>query len=585
MNAERLFMHYEKIADAPDAIARLRSFILDLAVRGKLVPQDSNDEPASKLVKRIHSERAHLMKSGSNRKLPEPERFDSAEQPFGLPNNWEWVRLGDILTKLTDGTHHSPPNGNRGEFKYITAKNIKVAGISLENLTYVSRDVHAEIFARCNPEKGDILYIKDGATTGIVTINNLDEPFSMLSSVALLKLPKCLFNRLVVIFLRSPFFYNQMRGFMKGAAITRVTLKRMAPAIVPLPPLAEQHRIVAKVDELMALCDQLEAARTAKEMTRNRLAAASLARINKPDPETFADDARFALDVLPALTARPDQIKQLRQTILDLAVRGKLVPQDPNDQSALVWLENAISNQRAEHHTKRKTKVSPDMPTVVNAGYSLPVTWAWAPLRSLITLMDAGWSPQCADHPRSNSDTWGVLKTTAVQALAFDCRQHKELPNKLQPRPECETQVGDILVTRAGPKNRVGVACVVDNTEPRLMISDKLIRFRLLHGLSPRFFAITLNAGATNVAIEDAKSGMAVMQMNISQDKLRAVPVPLPPLAEQHRIVAKVDELLALCDQLEAILSTASDTRRQLLDALLDETLIPAELENKAAAE
>ena len=109
----------------------------------------------------------------------------------------------------------------------------------------------------------------------------------------------------------------------------------IAIAVFALPPLAEQHRIVAKVDELMALCDRLEAARAEREATRDRLAAASLARLNAPDPDdTFRDHARFALDALPALTTRPDQIKQLRQTILNLAVRGKLVPQDPNDEPA-----------------------------------------------------------------------------------------------------------------------------------------------------------------------------------------------------------------------------------------------------------
>ena len=198
--------------------------------------------------------------------------------------------------------------------------------------------------------------------------------------------------------------------------------------------------------------------------------------------------------------------------------------------------------------------------------------------------MDAGWSPQCENHPRSDPDRWGVLKTTAVQTLAFDFMQHKELPAKFEPRPQHEAQVGDILVTRAGPKNRVGVSCVVDRTEPRLMISDKLIRFRLMGSLSPRFFALTLSTGITNAAIENAKSGMAVMQMNISQDKLRAVPVPLPPLAEQQRIVAKVDELMALCDRLEADLITAAGTRRRLLDALLAEALAPDEERELEAA-
>ncbi|TKD21869.1 MAG: restriction endonuclease subunit S, partial [Mesorhizobium sp.] len=114
---------------------------------------------------------------------------------------------------------------------------------------------------------------------------------------------------------------------------------------------------------------------------------------------------------------------------------------------------------------------------------------------------------------------------------------------------------------------------------------DKLIRFRLIDGLSPRFFALTLNAGVTNAAIEDAKSGMAVMQMNISQDKLRAVPVPLPPIAEQHRIIAKVDALMSLCDRLEASLTATAATRRRLLDALLAEALEPVEYRKREAAE
>jgi type I restriction enzyme, S subunit len=125
-------------------------------------------------------------------------------------------------------------------------------------------------------------------------------------------------------------------------------LKRMGPALIPLPPLAEQHRIVAKVDELMDLCDRLEAAQATREVVRDRLAAASLARLNAPDPDTFQADARFALATLPALTTRPDQIKALRQTILNLAVRGKLVPQDLNDEPASVLLRRVAEGDWAQ---------------------------------------------------------------------------------------------------------------------------------------------------------------------------------------------------------------------------------------------
>ena len=188
----------------------------------------------------------------------------------------------------------------------------------------------------------------------------------------------------------------------------------------------------------------------------------------------------------------------------------------------------------------------------IEASYELPPTWRWERLGNLINLMDAGWSPQCENHPRRDPEMWGVLKTTAVQTLAFDSAQHKELPAKFDPRLNYEARVGDILITRAGPKNRVGISCVVNVVEPRLMISDKSIRFHLLLDLKPDFFALALNAGYSNQCIEDAKSGMAVMQMNISQDKLKLIPVPVAPVEEQRRIVAKVDVLMALCDQLEA---------------------------------
>ena len=248
-----------------------------------------------------------------------------------MPENWTWARLADLVTKLTDGTHHSPPNGPDGECVYISAKNIKPEGVRLDDVTYVSAAVHDEIYARCNPEKGDILYVKDGATTGVATINNIVEPFSMLSSVALLKLPSCIDGRLLLAFLRSPFFYNQMRGYMKGSALPRVTLNRMAPALVPVPPLAEQRRIVAKVDELMALCDELEHAQAEREQRRARLAAASLRALDTADAVDRRDRVPLGLRGLSRSLGTPDLCDAAREAIRALAVRGRLVAPDPSD--------------------------------------------------------------------------------------------------------------------------------------------------------------------------------------------------------------------------------------------------------------
>ena len=450
MSPDLLFHHFHRLADAPDAITRLRRFILDLAVRGKLVEQDPRDEPASELLKRIEAEKERLVKAGDMRRQAEVPQVAEAELPFEIPASWYWVRLVDVLTKLTDGTHHSPTNLADGAFKYITAKNIKPEGVSLAEVSYVTAKVHHEIYARCNPEKGDILYIKDGATTGIVTINDLDEPFSMLSSVALLKLSTDVCNRLMVEFLRSPFFYMQMRGFMKGAAITRVTLKRMAPALIPLPPLAEQHRIVTKVDELMALCDRLEAAQTERESRRDRLAVSSLHRLNNgADEDAFRKHARFYSNQLPRLTTKLEHIQQLRQTILNLAVRGQLVPQDPNDEPASELLKRImVEKARLVKEGKIKKSESTGLPSRSEFPSPLPSGWVLSNLQSVCISVTDGdhLPPPKTDH----GIPFLVIGNVRSQTVNFSgCRYvSKEYYDKLESirRP----QKGDILYTLVG---------------------------------------------------------------------------------------------------------------------------------------
>jgi type I restriction enzyme S subunit len=256
---QRICDNFDLLYDVPETVGLLRQAILQLAVQGRLVAQDEGDEPAAVLLEEIKNEKERLIKDKKISKVKIFPPIKENEISYKLPDKWMWVRLGDALLKITDGTHHSPPNGPKGDFKYITAKNIKSKGINLSNITYVSAKVHEEIYNRCDPKPGNILYIKDGATTGIVTINDLNEQFSMLSSVALLKNPSKVYNRYLLYVLKSPYFYSLMRGDMSGVAITRVTLTKLNKALIPLAPFEEQKRIVAKVEQLMALCDELEA--------------------------------------------------------------------------------------------------------------------------------------------------------------------------------------------------------------------------------------------------------------------------------------------------------------------------------------
>ena len=172
---------------------------------------------------------------------------------------WVEKKLGEVCNKIVDGTHHSPTNTPEGEYPYITAKNIKHNGIDLSNITYVTRDIHREIYLRCNPEKGDVLMIKDGATTGIAVVNDLDFEFSLLSSVALLKTKTEILEPYYLCYvLNSPNIYNQFRNKMDGAAITRITLVKIKDAVIWVPPLDQQKNIVATLDTLSEKCHRLE---------------------------------------------------------------------------------------------------------------------------------------------------------------------------------------------------------------------------------------------------------------------------------------------------------------------------------------
>lgn len=227
-------------------LEKYRESLLAKAFRGELIPQNPDDEPASVLLAKIREERAQNQKG--KKKEQEFAPITDDEKPFDIPESWEWVKLGDVLKKITDGTHHSPPNTPSGEYKYITAKNVRDWGLDLDNVTYVSADVHKEIYSRCDPQMGDVFLIKDGATSGISCLNSLDEPFSMLSSVALLRVyPFAMNNEYLLYYLKSPLFQELVSDGMAGAAIKRITLSKINEMIVPLPPIKEQLRIIEEL--------------------------------------------------------------------------------------------------------------------------------------------------------------------------------------------------------------------------------------------------------------------------------------------------------------------------------------------------
>jgi type I restriction enzyme S subunit len=561
MTPNRLLDHFDRISEAPDALPRLRRFILDLAVRGKLVEQDPNDEPASELLKRIQAEKARLVKAGEIRKEKPQPLVERDEGPFDAPAGWEWVRVRQV----TSDRGQTTPNK---DFTYIDVTSINKEVGCVADAKILSAG-EAPSRARKLVRTGDVLYSCVRPYLLNIAVIESDIVPSPIASTAFAVLNGfgLVLSKYLWIALRSPFMVECVEAKMRGQAYPAINDSDFALLPLPLPPLAEQHRIVAKVDELMALCDRLEAAQAERESGRDRLAAASLHRLNNgADADKFREHARFHFGHLPRLTTRPEHLQQLRQTILNLAVRGKLVPQDPKDEPASNLIAR-IQTDSAQTTKEGRTGRAPQLPTIdeVNAPFALPPGWAWARFPELgkfgrgkskhrprndPSLFEEGTHllVQTGDVARSN----GVIETFTGKYNKVGLDQSAKWPK------------GTLCITIAANIADSGIlsfdACFPDSVV----------------GFVPA--AIFPNARYFEYFIRTAKAELlefapATAQKNINLTILNEVLIPLPPLTEQHRIVAKVDELMALCDRLEAQLNTTQTESRRLLEAVLHEAL------------
>ena len=551
MNAEHLLTHFDRIADTPDAIPRLRRFILDLAVRSKLVPQDQNDEPASELLKRIAAEKARLVKTGEIRNPKQVLVIDAGECFFSAPRGWEWKRLSEISRKIHYGFTAS---ANKMADAVRLLRITDIQDNSVDWFSVPGCEIGEKALPQFKLEKGDILVARTGGTIGKSFLVQ-DVPVAVVFASYLIRVQGSheIYDRYLKLFLESPIYWIQLHDGSRGAGQPNVNGQTLGKMLVPLPPLAEQHRIVAKVDELMALCDRLEAARVEREATRNRMATASLARLNAPDPDpaTFQNHTAFALNNLTPLTTRPDQIKALRQTILNLAVRGKLVPQDPNDEPASELLEEIEADRCKQSRSKRgRLPIASPERQKEEVPYAIPEIWVWAPFGHITISLDGERIPISKEERSSRPKLYDYYGASGV----ID-----KIDNYLFDKPLLLIgEDGANLINRSTP-----IAFIARG---KYWVNNHA---HVLDGFSEdflRYIELFVNA----IDLKPYVTGTAQPKMN--QAKMNSIPVALPPLAEQHRIVAKVDELMALCDQLEMSLTTGNDTRARLRDALLHET-------------
>ena len=489
----------------------LKSSILQLAIQGKLVEQRPEEGTGEELYRQIQAEKKRLIQEGKIKKeKPLPEIAED-EVPFEIPESWKWVQIRDIAIKITDGTHHSPANYEQGKYRYVTAKNIKNQGVTLTNITYVSEDVHNEIFARCNPEHGDVLLIKDGATTGVVTVNNLIEPFSMLSSVALLKMPSLMSAWYLVYVLRSDLLYKAVRAQMKGTGITRITLKQIELMTIPLPPLAEQKRIVAKIEELLPYLDRYEKA-------WNRL-------------EDFG--SRFPVD--------------MQKSILQMAIQGKLVEQRPEEGTG-EELYRQIQAEKQALIKAGKIKKEKPLPEIAEdeVPFEIPEGWKWVYFGELYSLSNG-----TASRGTEGGIERPVLRLADLSGNTINTENVRKISLTEREFLSHKVQKDDLLFVRVnGSKERVATAFHY-TAEKTISYCDHLFCGHKCSSLvDADYVMFAFNCWATRKQlIPEIKTTAG--QNTINQTSMARILLPLPPLAEQKRIVARLEEILPLCERLK----------------------------------
>ncbi len=545
MKLETFFEKFDQFADAPDAVAKMRELVLELAVQGKLVDQLPSDEPATKLLERIQKSKERLIKERAIRRQ-ETDAIECDSAPFPIPQSWLWTRLGEIGDW---GSGSTPPRGNHdlynGGITWLKSGELNdnlALGGSSETVTELALKTGS--FRR--NQSGDVLFAMYGATIGKVAI--LAEPAVTNQAVCGCTPFEGVSNRYLFNYLVS-----QRAAFHKaseGGAQPNLSKVKIVAFPFPLPPLAEQKRIVAKVDELMALCDRLESQQQEREKQASKLARASLSRFaDAPTPANLHFLFHPSYAISPA---------DLRKSILNLAVYGKLaapVPDDDEIPSIEKFREAAAS--LATSLGLRSPKESLDE---ADPPFDVPAHWLWMALADL-GAAQTGTTPSKNDHEAFNGDI-PFIKPADI------------LPDGIDYSNESLTRYGAKSGSRLAPAGSLLMVCIGTIGKCNLLKRECAFN-QQINSLSPvqwvdsQYLFLALRAPYFQDEAWKKSSSTTIAILN--KRKWLSIPVPIPPLAEQRRIVAKVEQLMALVDALETQLAASRATAEKLLAAVVAE--------------
>lgn len=545
MDAQQFLAEFGHIANAPGGVQQLREMVYQLAITGTLTSQLDTDGDALELLAEISALRDRLIREKAYKRLPklEAEMLD-IPSTIELPATWCWTRLLDLgeISPRNDAPDEAnasfiPMSGfSELHMGMLAPQSEKWKAIKKGFTHFRNGDV---VVAKITPcfENGKAAVI-DGLEHGIGAGTTELHVFRPIHPGVL--------PGYIYLFLRSPYFAVEGEKNMTGTAgQKRLPTEYFATRALPLPPPAEQSRIVAKVDELMALCDTLEAQQQARRKLQNSLRQSILQAVaSASSPHELQTTWARLAENFGRLFQAPEDVADLRKMASELAIRGALdVSCEATDTSAVDVYLAELARKKSGKKFAKSVQVNEDIP--------LPNGWRWVLLEDLLSDSESGWSPKCEAEPRRDGE-WGVLKVSAVTWGAFNPDENKRLPLSLEARPECEVKPGDFMLSRANTAALVARSVIApDDCPEKLLMSDKIVRLNFLDDALKPWVNLVNNSDLARAYYKERATGTSDSMRNVSRQVIHELPIPLPSLKVQERVLLVLSRLLQYCDLLE----------------------------------
>jgi type I restriction enzyme S subunit len=560
-------------------IKKLRELILELAFSGKLCTQSDADFYFEDLLKNMSDEKKKYHQKKGVR-LQKFKLIAEHKMEVDHPNSWRSFYFDEVVSYITDFQANGSFSSLKKNVTYFDDPNYAVLvrltdlrhGLS-DGASYKYTDKSGYLYLKKSSiEGGELVVANVGAGVGTtLLIPEVKMPATLAPNMFMVVLSSFINKEYFLHYSQSPQYKNYISLVNTGTGQPKINKTEYKNCRIPFPPIDEQKRIVEKISELMALCDQLEQQTESSLDAHNLLVDTLLTTLTDArDANELSDNWARLSEHFDTLITTDYAVEQLKQTILQLAVQGKLVPQDPNDEPASELLKR-IAAEKEQLIKEKKIKKQKPLPPITDEEkpFELPYGWTYIRLDDLCGNVCSGTTPSKSNLNEESGIPF--LKVYNIQEQKIDFIDRKlfvDTDTHFGKLKRSNIYPGDVVLNLVGPP--LGKVAIVPDSYPEWNCNQNIIVFRPLESRLNYYIYTYLKA---QIFLDYIELVGSAGQDFISGTKCRSIVLPMPPLKEQHRIVTKVDKLMALCDQIKACLTDAQTTQLHLTDAIVDEAL------------